>query len=202
MITRSQAPCVSKSAARYTEERSVGGYRGLEYSGVIHDGGMRIQSGQIYCIGCTPPRSECFGKFFAVRIQEHAGQFKSPWQAGCLLSISRFCTVTDAMLDSLDRSGSSIEILRTWQAREASVMSTLLRAQPLLPPHTRSPLIRQIHKILTSTGAADKWYSAVTLLDKCACCCTCDNVIENLPLTSVAVLHLVESTDSAKKHCR
>ena len=175
---------------------------GLEYRGILHDGGMRIKTGQIFCIGCSLVPSACFGTFFAVRVQERAGQFKSPWQTGCLRSTSRFCRVTDAMLDTLDRSGASIEILRPWQAREAAVMDTLLCAQPLLPPHIRSPLIRQIQRILTVTGAEDKWYSAVSLLDQCASCCTCNNFVEHLPLTSMAILHLVESIDSAKKKGR
>ena len=48
---------------------------GLEYRGTIHDGGMRIETGQIYCIGCSLAPSACFGTFFAVRVQERAGQF-------------------------------------------------------------------------------------------------------------------------------
>ena len=175
---------------------------GLEYRGDVDEHGVRIHSGQIYCIGSSPARDGIFGAFRAVRVADHAGKVKSTLQAGCRIGISHMwarCKVTDYMVDALDRYGASIETLRAWQSREASVADVFICAQPLLPPHIRSPLIRQMLSILTAAGASERWYSAVSLLDQCARCCAGDNFIDSLPLTGMAILHLVQSFDSARE---
>ena len=175
---------------------------GLEFRGSIDERGVRIHSGQIYCIGWSPARDGFFGTFHAVRESKHTGKVESTLQASCRIGISHMwacCKVTDYMLDALDRCGASIDVLRAWQSREASVVDALSCAQPRLPPHIRNPLIRRMLSILIAAGAPERWYSAVSLLDKCACCCAGDNFIEFLPLTGMAVLHLVQSIDSAKE---
>ena len=175
---------------------------GLEYRGKVDECGVRIYSGQIYCIGWSPARDGFFGTFHAVRVSEHAGKVKSTLQAGCRIgnSYKRVCfKVIDSMLDALDRYGASIEMLSAWRSRETSVVDALICAQPLLPPHIRNALIRQMLCILTAAGASERWYSAVSLLDQCARCCAGDNFIDSLPLTGMAILHLVQSFDSARE---
>lgn len=176
---------------------------GLEYFGTLDESGMRIQCGQISCIGRCLPQAGQIGSFNAVRTQEHAGLLNITWKVQCRISIVRYCQVTDRMFEALDRNGASIEVLRTWQSRKTLVVDTLFCSETLLPSYIRGPLIRELQRILTVEGRAEQWYSVVFLLDKCAYCCACDNFLEALPLTSMAVLHLVVAMDASKKNeCR
>ena len=176
-------------------------YAGLEYRGkFFEEYGKLIHSGQVCYIGWSPACVGVCGTFYAVHMPAQAGRVKTTLQAGCRVDLSHMrtcCTITDDMLDTLDRKGASIEVLRTWQNHEVSAMEELMCTESLLMPPIRQILIRHMKHILTAAGASERWCNAVTLLDKCASYCVCHHFMEELPLTMMAVLHLVQSIDSA-----